>query len=311
MAKKTITTIILLVLVLSVALWLKNPTGNVEVLVRSGESAREVAVQLERLKVVPSGKIYLIFLRLIGADAKVQSGFYTFTPRFENFFTITKKLTAKAGGKKIKITIPEGFSALQIAERLDKNGVIKQEEFITFVKENKLEGYLFPQTYYFLPDQSLQSIADSMKEQFYSNFTPQMRERAKEVGLSQEQVVILASIIEREAVQASERPHISSVFQNRLKKGMRLESCATVLYALGKHKEKLSITDTKTNSPYNTYIHTGLPPGPICNPGSSSLRAALYPEQTDDLFFVSLGSGTHAFSKSFAQHKKEKNRVKK
>ena len=187
----------------------------------------------------------------------------------------------------------------------------KQSDFYSYVKENNLEGYLFPQTYYFSPGQSLQSVADNMRSEFYKNFTPEMRTRAQEIGLGERSTIILASIIEHEAVQANERPHISSVFQNRLKKRMRLESCATVLYALGMHKDKLSIADTKTNSPYNTYLHTGLPPGPICSPGLDSLRAALYPAQSDDLFFVSVGSGTHAFSKSFAQHIKQKNKANK
>jgi len=306
MAKKTLITIILLTLVLSTALWLKLPMGNVSVVVRSGDSAREVAMHLERSKVVPSGKMYLLFLRAIGADAKLQSGFYTFTPRFENFLTITQKLTSKTGGKKIKVTIPEGFNALQIAKRLEESGVVKQAEFYAYVKENNLEGYLFPQTYYFSPGQSMQSVTDNMHAEFYKNFTPDMRNHAQEIGLGERSVVILASIIESEAVQAYERPHISSVFQNRLKKGMRLESCATVLYALGTHKEKLSIADTKINSPYNTYLHTGLPPGPICSPGIDSLHAALYPAQSQDLFFVSTGSGTHVFSGDFKEHIKQK-----
>jgi len=311
MAKKTLTTIILLTLVLSTALWLKLPKGNVSVLVRYGESAREVAMHLEHSKVVPSGKIYLLFLRAIGADAKLQSGFYTFTPRFENFLTITKKLTSKTDGEKIKVTIPEGFNALQIAKRLEESGVVKQAGFYAYVKENNLEGYLFPQTYYLSVGQSMQSVANNMRAEFYENFTPDMQKRAQEIGLSERSVVILASIIEREAGQAYEMSRISGVFQNRLKKRMRLESCATVLYALGKHKKKLSIADTKTNSPYNTYLHAGLPPGPICSPGIDSLRAVLYPAQTQDLFFVSIGSGTHVFSKNFREHVKQKIKAKK
>ena len=306
MAKKTITTIFLFAIILSVALWLKLPMGNVSVLVRLGDSAYEVTMNLERSKVVPSGKIYLMFLRLIGADAKLQSGLYTFTPRFETFISITQKLTSKKGGEKIKITIPEGFNAMQIAKRLEENGVANEIEFNSYVKENNLEGYLFPQTYYFYKGQSLKSIADSMYAEFSKNFTPEMLNRSQKIGLSQNDVVILASIIEREAVIDNERAHIASVFINRLAKKMRLQSCATVLYALKTHKEKLSIADTKINSPYNTYIYVGLPPGPICSPGLNSLRAVLYPMQSDDLFFVSIGSGTHAFSKNFTEHKKQK-----
>ena len=129
---------------------------------------------------------------------------------------------------------------------------------------------------------------------------------AEEKGLNAKFVITLASIIEKEAGGTDEMPFVSAVFHNRLKKNWYLESCATVLYALGKHKDKLLFKDLQVKSPYNTYRHRGLPPGPICNPGKESLKAALYPAETDDMFFVAQGSGAHSFSRYYRDHLKNK-----
>ena len=123
-------------------------------------------------------------------------------------------------------------------------------------------------------------------------------------------IITLASIIEKEAVKPEERAIISAVFHNRIKKRIRLESCATVLYAMGANKARLTVEDTKLDSPYNTYRHFGLPPGPICSPGIESIRAALYPANTSSLFFVSAGNGSHLFSESLSEHIKNKNITK-
>ena len=135
--------------------------------------------------------------------------------------------------------------------------------------------------------------------------------RLKEINKPKRDVIILASIVEKEAIADSERPIIAGVFLNRLSKGMRLESCSTVLYAMGINKERLTFKDLKFDSPYNTYKYKGLPPGPICNPGAESIDAVLYPQQTDSLFFVSKGNGTHYFSSTFEQHVKNKIESKK
>jgi len=142
-------------------------------------------------------------------------------------------------------------------------------------------------------------------------FTDDFLKRAVALKMSKEKIVILASIIEKEAKKDDERPLVSAVFHNRLKKGWNLESCATVLYALGKHKDFLTYKDIKVNSPFNTYIHPGLPPAPISNPGVASIKAALYPSETSDMFFVADGSGTHKFSKYGAEHIKNKKSRKK
>ncbi len=165
-----------------------------------------------------------------------------------------------------------------------------------------MEGYLFPETYFIDYDASPEEIVDMMVDQFNKVFTQTMEERGKKFKFTKRDTIILASIIEKEAVKDEERPLISAVFHNRLKKRWYLESCATVQYALGEHKEKLTYEDVKVNSPYNTYIHFGLPPGPICNPGLAAIEAALYPADTDLMFFVSEGEGTHRFSKYYKKH---------
>jgi UPF0755 protein len=145
-----------------------------------------------------------------------------------------------------------------------------------------------------------------MNNEFNKRVTADMRERAKDINEDLKNIITLASIVEKEAVKPEERPVIAAVFYNRLKKKIPLQSCATVLYAMGVTKAKLSVEDTKFESPYNTYRHYGLPPGPICSPGIDSIKAVLYPAQTDSLYFVSSGDGTHMFSQTFEEHKNNK-----
>jgi len=212
---------------------------------------------------------------------------------------------------RIKVTVPEGFTAVEIAELLGKKGVCNGKKFLGIVKNKKLEGYLFPETYFFEPDSLEDKVIQILKNQFEKIFTDDFIKRAVDLKMSKEKIIILASIIEKEAKKDEERPRISAVFYNRLKKGWNLESCATVLYALGKHKDFLTYKDTKVDSTFNTYIHPGLPPAPICNPGLASIKAALYPAETSDMFFVADGSGTHKFSKYAEEHIKNKNYKKK
>jgi len=178
-------------------------------------------------------------------------------------------------------------------------------------RENKLEGYLFPDTYFFDPKAGERAIIEKFLDNFDAKFKPEFYERAKELNMTVDEVIILASIIERETALPEERPIVSSVFHNRLKSSdpnlKKLESCATVQYVLyktqGKMKEKLSDEDTKIDHPYNTYLYEGLPPGPICCPGLASIEAALYPdEESEYLYFVAKGDGSHEFSRTLAEH---------
>lgn len=225
----------------------------------------------------------------------------------------------------IKVMIPEYFTYEQTVERLEKEGLIDTDKFNEVAgkgefdykflqgipnRTNKLEGYLFPETYNFDVDSDEEAVLKKLLDQFNKEFKPEYYERAKQLGMTIDQVITLASIIEREAKVADERKTVSGVFHNRLKKNMRLESCATVEYILfkrdGKIKDALTNEDTSIDDPYNTYRNAGLPPGPICSPGIASIEAALYPEEHNYYFFVVKkdGGGTHEFTSTLNEHNK-------
>jgi UPF0755 protein len=173
-----------------------------------------------------------------------------------------------------------------------------------------LEGFLSPNTYRFMPDATAQDVIAAMLADFTTRFDQSYRDRARELGLTPYEVVIIASIVEREAVVAEERPTIAAVFLNRVRLGMRLEADPTVQYAIGYQeaegrwwKTPLLLSDLRdTDSPYNTYMYAGLPPGPICSPGFAAIEAVLWPEDVDYLYFVARGDGSHAFSRTFDEH---------
>lgn len=236
-----------------------------------------------------------------------------------SYFGILDKLTKvpDAGYDNIyKVLVPEGFEIKDIAEKLDELGLCAKEEFIKeceegkfdypFVKEikrkeNRLEGYLFPAIYEIQKGESANAIIKKMLDKFSQVVIP-MFENA-ETKYTLDEIVTMASIIEREAANDSERKLVSSVFYNRLKYNMAFGSCATVQYILKERKEILSLSDTKIESPYNTYKYKGLPPGPIASPGEKSIEAAIYPDETDYLYFVAKSDGSgNVFTKSSDEH---------
>lgn len=219
----------------------------------------------------------------------------------------------------VKITIPEGYELRQIIDILVKNGIGTEEGFKNTILNSKfdywflenltvsevyLEGYLFPATYTISKNSSEETVLKQMLDKFNSVFTDEMKNRAKELNMSVHEIVILASVVEREAANDSERDIVASVFYNRLnsKTYPYLESCATVQYILKERKAILTNEDTKIDSPYNTYKNPGLPVGPIASPGLESIKATLYPATTDYLFFVLGNDGKHVFSKTYDEH---------
>lgn len=172
--------------------------------------------------------------------------------------------------------------------------------------EKRLEGYLFPDTYKVTATTTEREIIDMMLARFAREATPEFRQKAQKLGLTLHQAVILASIVEREAKVDKERPKVAAVFLNRMKKGWKLESCATVQYALGQPKARLLNKDLQIDSPYNTYKYSGLPPTPIASPGRASLQAAVNPANVDYLFFVVSQDGRHVFSRTLAEHNRAK-----
>jgi len=272
--------------------------------VEEGLSAAQLADNLREKGVLLRKDIFLKLTALLRIDRALKYGAYKFYRR-EPAFNVISALK-RGRGILVKVTVPEGWRNAQIAERLDANEIIGREEFLEYTRENKLEGFLFPETYYFSPGMSAGEVYAAFKKQFNSIFTAEMAEKAEKRGFTPYKAVILASIIEKEAKTRDEKFLISGILHNRLRRRWRLESCATVRFALEKWNKPLSIEDTFVKSVYNTYRRRGLPPAPICNPGAIALEAAVEPLETDMMFFVAASSGTHRFSKYFDQHVKKK-----
>ena len=297
--------IIIICVVAAILLFIIVPDRKIPVTVNNGQSALGVAAQLQKKHVIFSKALFLGVVKITGSSDKIKAGNYQFGYK-DTVFSVLSKLK-KGDGIFIKFTVPEGSSVRQTAEIIAASGAnINIEKFVRIAKEQKAEGYLMPETYFIEASAGEEAIIRMMRQEFDKKVTPEMYARAKALNMSMAKIVILASIIEKEAVKADDRPIIAGIFYNRLRKGMKLESCATVLYALGKNKPHLSYEDIKVNSPYNTYIKYGLPPAPIASPGIASIKAALYPANTNYLFFVSDGSGGHLFAQTLEQHNKNK-----
>ena len=212
-----------------------------------------------------------------------------------------------------KVTIPEGYVIRQTAELLAGQDLVNKEKFIKAAGDQKLakefglqadtlEGYLYPDTYYFSKGLSEKSIITTMVERFKSIIQPEWKKRCRKMGFTLHQIVTLASLIEKETYKKEEKPIISAVYHNRLQDGIRLQCDPTVIYTLENFNGNLTKKDLLIDSPYNTYRQYGLPPGPIANPGEESIRAALYPAEKDYRYFVSKNNGSHQFSRTLKEH---------
>ena len=289
-----------------------------EVTITAGSGTKEIAATLQKNGIIKKPLWFRVFSKLGGHDGAYQQGTYVLQEN-AGYNELYKTLKHAPERESVKITIPEGFELRQIADRLEEAGLIDRKRFYDavengnfaydFVKkipkrENRLEGYLFPDTYMFQPGESEESIINKMLSRFNEVYTDAYRSRARELGMTDDQVITLATVIEREAMGDADRRLVASVFHNRLKSKSYpyLQSCATVQYILKERKTVLSVKDTQIDSPYNTYKYPGLPIGPIASPGKEAIEAALYPEQTDYLFFVLDSKGVHRFARTFEEH---------
>ena len=222
-----------------------------------------------------------------------------------------------------KFTIPEGYNITQIARTLAEQGIVTEAEFFDVVQNGsfdyafladcpsgpeRLEGFLYPETYEVYDDATATDIVSKMLAQFDALFEDEYYAHAQEMGMSVRDIVTMGSIVERESVAAEERPMMAGVFYNRIEQGIKLESCATIQYILGEPKEFLTNADTEIESPYNTYLNEGLPPGPICNPRIASIKAALFPDDNEYIYFVLSDAldGTHNFSSDYGEFLRNK-----
>jgi UPF0755 protein len=279
--------------------------------VAAGESLPEIARRLEEAGLVRSRLAVELVARSRDLAGRLQRGEYELSPALSP----AEILEQIASGRVVthEVSFPEGFTAVQFAERLARSGLAERDAFLALVRDPatpgllgvegaSLEGYLFPETYRFARGTAPIEIARAMVDQFravWDGIAPLARER----GLSMRDVVILASLVEKETGAPEERPLIASVFLNRLRRGMRLETDPSVIYGIADFDGNLRRRDLENAAnPFNTYRIPGLPPGPIANPGADALRAAVQPAKTEYLYFVSRNDGSHTFSKTYAEH---------
>jgi UPF0755 protein len=290
--------------------------------IQVGENGATIATRLERQGVISDAELFRLLLRYWGVDEHLEAGDYSLRRNMPMSEVVSQlqhgRLLAKT------VTIREGLRAEEVAHLLAVEGLADQEEFIRLVRDDAfhydflrdrpatapktLEGFLFPDTYQFSVGISTTALIDTMLQNFDRRVTIDMRKQALDNGLTLFQALTLASIVEREAVVPAERPIIASVYLNRLRRGIYLEADPTVLYGKGYDSTTgswwppLSAEELRTvDSPFNTYIHPSLPPGPICSPGLASLEAVLNPAQTNYLFFLAKGDGSHVFAETFEE----------
>lgn len=310
------------------------PGETVAYTVEEGMSAEQVGADLERLGVIRSGRQFQVLAALMGVHNKLSAGDYELRKN-SAVPSVVLELTVQESVPVVRMTFPEGIRIEEMAAIVERSGFATEQAFLAAVRQARvpepfaaafppgatLQGYLFPDTYIIPREADAAFLVAKMMETLEERFTPELRQAAAARGLNTHEVLTLAAIVEREAVLEEERPIIASVFLNRLKDGIKLDADPTVQFALaedpanvdryGYWKKELTLEELKVASPYNTYANAGLPPGPIANPGLSSIRAVVMPAQTNYYYFVAdaiKGDGSHAFAATLEEH--EANRIR-
>ena len=282
-------------------------------MIPDGSTFQHVAVLLEHERLIKSSSIFVLFGKYQSADRKVHAGEYELNPGMTPAEILSKLLNGEV--LLHPLTIPEGLTLTQIADLVSQQGLTDREEFLRLAKDREfivslgikaetLEGYLYPNTYKFPRGIKAREVLVAMVEQLGQEVGPDLLARMQELKMTMHEVLTLASVIEKETGSGGERPEISAVFHNRLKKHIPLQSDPTVIYGLPAFDGNLHKKDLSSPSPYNTYRVQGLPPGPIANPGIQAIRATLYPSDSRSLYFVSRNDGTHQFSATLIEHNK-------
>ncbi len=294
----------------------KTPAKKIFFMVDPGEGARTIAHNLRKNGVIKKRWPFLLGYKIFYSAKSLKAGEYAFQLPLS-----TKEVLRTIVEGKVylhPVTLPEGLTRREIAGYLESLSFVDAEDFLEASSrpENissldqdavNLEGYLFPETYHFPKGIQAEKIVSSQVSQFKTVFGEAWQRRAAEIDMALREVVILASLIEKETSIPDEKKLVSAVFHNRLKMKMKLDCDPTIIYILKEKevfKDRLRNRDLKHDSPYNTYLHRGLPPGPICNPGRGSLEAALYPAEENYLYFVSRNDGSHHFSRNFKEHQR-------
>jgi UPF0755 protein len=298
----------------------KNESDSTMIFIKPGESFSSVIKKLDGAGLEFNQSLFTLTSKLLRADRRIHVGRYDFqkgaTP-----YSILRKLT-KGEVSLFEVTIPEGLSYKQIAGIIQRKIGVDSLEFTqkaedtTFIKSlnldvENLEGYLFPNTYNLYWGIEPEEIIKLMVDELNRELVDSLRKRASEIDFSLFEIITLASLVEAEAKIPEERTLISAVYHNRLKRRMLLQCDPTVIYALAPLNRPLVLKDLEFDSPYNTYIYPGLPPGPINNPGKASIIATLYPANVDYLYFVARGDGSHVFSSTLEKHNEAIIKIKK
>jgi UPF0755 protein len=295
--------------------FLNFPAGSGEnkkiIDVKEGFTLKKIARELERMRIISSEELFVVYAKLQGSEGEIKAGPYLFDDGMTPPVILRKLLAGEVFVR--RFAVPEGYSMYQIAELLERRGIMGRDEFLEQCTNRSLieelginaasvEGYLYPCTYDINPDTTADGLVRDMISQFRKHYFQQFEARAKALGMSPREVLTLASMVEKEAMEPCERPLIASVFLNRLRRGMPLQSDPTAVYKVRAFAGRVSRKDIMLDSPYNTYRIKGLPPGPIGNPGPDAIEAVLNPARTNYLYFVARMDGTHFFSATLEEH---------
>jgi len=288
-----------------------SPPEAVKLEIEPGSSAWEISKKLQEHGIISDYATFMVVAVVTGKFSHLQAGTYV----FEGVHYPLDIMGILFQGKTLryKITVPEGSDIFDIADIVAATGLISKETFIHIatskdsaqffgIEAPSLEGYLYPDTYFLAANMTPLEIMAKMINRFKHIYALEIQQKYQNPDFSLLEIITLASIIEKEAAKPDEKPIISSVFHNRLKKNMKLQSDPTAIYGIDNFDRDILHKDLERDSPYNTYRYKGLPPGPICNPGKDSIAAAIRPKQTSYLYFVSKGDRTHAFSKTLREH---------
>ena len=312
---------ITIALVVLVLFWPQpNPSYVSKVTVITGSTLGEISKQLYEKKIISNEQMFRWAVQVMGKEKEIPVGTFQLVDTQSNYDII--KQLVYGSPELIKVRLLEGWSVKQIAAHLNDVMGFELDEILDIskdyhflkkhnIKASTIEGYLFPDTYLFFNGDTPTSVLDNVVSEYKNFWRDAFRDRARELNMTEHEVVTLASIIEGEAIYDKERPTISGVYHNRLNRGMRLQADPTIQYIIEDGPRRLLNRDLRIDSPYNTYKHKGLPPGPINSPGAQSLKAALYPEENEYLFFVARGDGYHTFTTNEKDHNIAKKQLQK
>ena len=312
---------ITIALVVLVLFWPQpNPSYVSKVTVITGSTLGEISKQLYEKKIISNEQMFRWAVQVMGKEKEIPVGTFQLVDTQSNYDII--KQLVYGSPELIKVRLLEGWSVKQIAAHLNEVMGFELDEILDIskdyhflkkhnIKASTIEGYLFPDTYLFFNGDTPTSVLDNVVSEYKNFWRDAFRDRARELNMTEHEVVTLASIIEGEAIYDKERPTISGVYHNRLNRGMRLQADPTIQYIIEDGPRRLLNRDLRIDSPYNTYKNKGLPPGPINSPGAQSLKAALYPEENEYLFFVARGDGYHTFTTNEKDHNNAKKQLQK